>query len=53
MALRELNFKLLEKVCALFEENNTIIFNFKLAWYDRRTSCSIGNKCTREEMLDG
>lgn len=54
MALTELNFKLLEKVFTLFEENNIIIFTFKLpAWYDRlRTSCSTGNKCT-EKMSDG
>ena len=50
MALKELSFKLLEKVLALFEEKNTIILNFKLAWYDRRTSCSIGNKCNRKDV---
>ena len=49
MALRELNFKLLEKVFTIFDENNIIIFNFKLpAWYDHRTSCSTGNKCTEK-----
>lgn len=32
VASRELNFELLEKVFTLFEENNLIIFKFKLTW---------------------